>query len=30
MPAWIARMFDEVIVQKLPAAPVYCEHSFVT
>ena len=22
--------FEDVIVQKEPAAPVYCEHSFVT
>src|SRR5918992_4556356 len=30
MPRLIALMFDEVIVQKEPAWPLYCEHSFVT
>jgi len=30
MPALIQGMFEDVIVQNEPAAPVYCEHSFVT
>src|SRR6266567_4529001 len=29
-PTLIALRFEDVIVQKEPAAPVYCEHSFVT
>ena len=29
-PVVAAAGFEDVIVQKDPAAPVYCEHSFVT
>jgi hypothetical protein len=29
-PTLISGIFEDVIVQNEPAAPVYCEHSFVT